>query len=88
MRSNFHGAVVQRLQRGADEIKVVVRYPEEQRQSLRELAGERIFRPGGLGEIPLSTVANLVERRELSTLNSIDGQQAARVTGRGRPGGR
>ena len=85
LRSNFHGAVVQRLQRGADEIKVVVRYPEEQRQSLRELAGERIFRPGGVGEIPLSTVANLVERRELSTLTSIDGQQAARVTGEADP---
>jgi multidrug efflux pump subunit AcrB len=58
-----------------------VRYPEEQRQSLRELANERIFRPGGVGEIPLSTAANLVERRELSTLTSIDGQQTARVTG-------
>ncbi len=85
LRSNFHGAVVQRLQRGADEIKVVVRYPEEQRQSRRELANERIFRPGGVGEIPLSTVANLVERRELSTLTSIDGQQAARVTGEADP---
>ena len=85
LRSNFHGAVVQRLQRGADEIKVVVRYPEEQRRSLRELASERIFRPGGIGEIPLSTVANLVERRELSTLTSIDGQQAARVTAEADP---
>ena len=85
LRSNFHGAVVQRLQRGADEIKVVVRYPEEQRKSLRELAGERIFRPGGIGEVPLSTVATLVERRELSTLTSIDGQQAARVTGEADP---
>ena len=85
LRSNFHGAVVQRLQRGADEIKVVVRYPEEQRQSLRELASERIFRPGGIGEIPLSTVANLVERREFSTLTSIDGQRAARVTGEADP---
>jgi len=85
LRSNFHGAVVQRLQRGADEIKVVVRYPEEERRSLRELAGERIFRPGGIGEVPLSTVANLVERRELSTLNSIDGQQTARVTGEADP---
>ena len=85
LRSNFHGAVVQRLQRGADEIKVVVRYPEEQRQSLRELADERIFRPGGRGEIPLSTVANLVERRELSTLTGIDGRRAARVTAEADP---
>ena len=91
LRSSFHGAVVQRIQRGADEIKVVVRYPEDRRQSLRELASERIFRPGrnpggagvpgGGGEVPLSAVANLIERRDLSTLVSIDGRPTARISG-------
>ena len=85
LRSNFHGAVVQRLQRGADEIKVVVRYPEERRQSLHELASERIIRPGALGEVPLSTVANLIEQRELATLVSIDGRPVARVSAEADP---
>ena len=78
LRANFHGLTVQRIQRGRDEIAVVVRYPAERRRSLRELASERIARPGGQ-EIPLSTVARVVERRELATLTRIDGKQAALV---------
>ena len=78
LRANFHGLTVQRIQRGRDEIAVVVRYPAERRRSLRELASERIVRPGG-GEIPLSMVARVVEKRELSTLTRIDGKQAALV---------
>ena len=78
LRANFHGLTVQRIQRGRDEIAVVVRYPAERRRSLRELASERIVRPGGQ-EIPLSTVARIVEKRELATLTRIDGKRAALV---------
>ena len=85
LRASLYGAEVQRIQRGQDEISVVVRYPADERRSLAELAGERIHRPGreagtSGGEVPLGTVANLIERRELSTLTRIDGQQAARVS--------
>ena len=66
---------------GREEINVVVRYPAERRSSLSELAGERIHRPGG-GEIPLSLVANITEKREPATLTRIDGKRAARVNGR------
>ena len=78
LRANFHGLTVQRIQRGREEIGVVVRYPAERRRSLAELASERIVRPGGQ-EIPLSTVARIVEKRALATLTRIDGKQAARV---------
>ena len=79
LRASFHGVEAQRIQRGREEVKVVVRYPPERRRSLAALASERILRPGG-GEVPLSTVAELSERRELSTRIRIDGQQAARVS--------
>ena len=93
LRANFNGAVVQRIQRGHDEIKVMVRYPTERRRSLHELANERIIRPAGgdpggrrgadaYAEVPLSTVARLTETRELATLTRIDGKQAALVNGR------
>ena len=92
LRANFNGAVVQRIQRGHDEVKVMVRYPTERRRSLSELANERIIRPavggpGGPGagaytEVPLSTVARLTEKRGLATLTRIDGKQAAIVNGR------
>ena len=85
LRATLYGAEVQRIQRGQDEVRVVVRYPAEERRSLAELAGERIHRPGreagtSGGEVPLATVANLIEQRELSTLTRIDGQQSARVS--------
>ena len=79
LRANFHGVEVQRIQRGHEEVKVMVRYPPERRRSLRELAGERIRRPGG-GEVPLSTVARITEKRELATLTRIDGRQASRIS--------
>ena len=90
LRASLFGAEVQRIQRGQDEVRVVVRYPSEQRRSIRELAGERIHRPGreagtSGGEVPLATVANLIERRELSTLTRIDGQQSARVSAEADP---
>ena len=47
LRARLHGAEAQRIQRGREEIEVVVRYPAERRRSLKELAGMRIDRPGG-----------------------------------------
>ena len=78
LRANLHGLTVQRIQRGRDEMRVVVRYPAERRRSLKELASERIVLPGGR-EIPLSTVVHVTEKRELARLTRIDGRPAALV---------
>ncbi|MCY3769279.1 MAG: efflux RND transporter permease subunit [Gammaproteobacteria bacterium] len=80
LRANFHGLEVQRIQRDQDEIKVVVRYPKEQRQHLGTLSEERIRGLGG-NEIPLSLVADITESRELANLTSINGEKAAFVNG-------
>ena len=82
LRANYHGLEVQELQRGPDEIDVVLRYPPERRRSLRELSAERIIlrTAAGYAEMPLSTAATLVERREPATLTRIDGERAARVS--------
>ena len=81
LRANFHGVEVQRIQRGHEELKVMVRYPRERRRNLRELTGERVRRAGG-GEVPLSMVANLTENRQQATLMRIDGNRAATVEAR------
>ena len=81
LRAKFHGVEVQRIQRGHEELQVVVRYPRERRRNLRELENERIRRVGG-GEVPLSVVANLSESREQAALTRIDGNQAATVEAR------
>ena len=78
LRARFFGDEVQRIQRGRDEIKVVVRYPEARRHGLRELGDERITRPDG-EQIRLSTVARVAETRGFSTLMRIDGLPAAEV---------
>ena len=81
LRANLHGLEIQRIQRGRDEIRVVARYPAERRGSLRDLASERIFGPGGK-EIPLLTAVRITEKRELATLTRIDGKPAALVNAR------
>ena len=81
LRANYHGVEVQRIQRGHEEIKVMLKYPEDRRRSLSELSMERVHRAGG-GEVPLFTVARLTEKRELAQRLRIDGKQAALVNAR------
>lgn len=81
LRASFHGVEAQRIQRGHEEVKVMVRYPHERRRNLRELDTQRVRRAGG-GEVPLSTVATLTEQRELATLTRIDGARAGLVSAR------
>ena len=77
LRTRIHGSEVQRLHRGLEELKVVVRYPDEAR-NLADLMRERVRLLDGR-EVPLSTVANLVETRELASRSRIDGRPAVTV---------
>ena len=47
----FNGQVVQRYQRGGDEIEVRVRYPDESRQSIADVTNARVRTPDG-GVVP------------------------------------
>ena len=57
VRQAFYGAEIQRIQRGRDELRVMVRYPESERRSLADLEGMRIRTPGG-DEVPFDRVAS------------------------------
>jgi multidrug efflux pump subunit AcrB len=57
IRQGFHGEEVQRVQRGRDDVGVVVRYPPEERRSLRDLEDAWIRVPGG-AELPFAAVAS------------------------------
>ena len=81
LRANFHGVEVQRIQRGHEEIKVMVRYPPERRANLQQLDQERIRHLNG-AEIPLTDVARVRESRARATRMRIDGEQAAVVSAR------
>ena len=71
VRSGFYGAEAQRVQRGRDEVKVMVRYPEAARRSLSGLWNMRIRTPSGLS-VPFSTVAEATLGRGYSTINRVD----------------
>ena len=58
VRHAFFGAEALRLQRGKDEIKVMVRYPETERKSLGSVEDMRIRTAGGF-EVPFKQVAQV-----------------------------
>ncbi len=80
VRSAFYGTEALRLQRGRNEVKVMVRYPEKDRKSLDDLESMRIRTPGG-GEVPLSQAAYAEESRGFSEINRTDRKRVINVTG-------
>ncbi len=56
VRNAFYGAEALRLQRGRDEVKVMVRYPESERKSLGDIEDMRIHTPDGY-MVPFRQVA-------------------------------
>ena len=58
VRQAFYGEEAQRIQRGKDEVKVMVRYPREDRRSVADLENMRIRTPAG-DEVPFQSVADI-----------------------------
>lgn len=79
IRSAFYGAEALRLQRGRNEVKVMVRYPEEDRKHLANFENMRIRTPDG-SEIPLSMAAEIIDGRGYSTINRSDRKRVINVT--------
>ena len=79
VRRGFFGEEVQRIQRGREEIRVYVRYPESTRTSLDALDNFRVQLPGG-GSAPLLTVASVEESRAYSSIERIDGRRVVTVS--------
>ena len=79
VRHAFYGAEAQRVQRGLDEVKVMVRYPRADRETVNSLNDMNIRTPAG-DEIPFDTVARLEVRQGLQKVTHINYQRAAEVT--------
>ena len=80
VRSAFYGAEVQRVQRGPDEVRVMVRYPEAERRSIGNLEDMRIRTPEG-SEVPFTSVATFEIDRGYSQINRINGRRVVNVLG-------
>ncbi len=79
LRQSFFGEEIQRIQRGRDEIKVMLRYPWEARRSTSNFFNSRIRLADGT-EIPLTTVASVTESRSFSAIDRIDGIRVATLS--------
>jgi len=78
VRGAFFGEQAQRVQRGRDDIRVMIRMPLEQRESLATLEQLRIRTPSG-GEAPFPTVATAKFEKARSVIDRIDGAQVISV---------
>ncbi len=81
VRQAFFGEEVQRIQRGQDDVRVMVRYPREQRTSEGYLESMRIRTPDGQ-EIPFDAVAEVIQGSSPSTIRRFDRERSISVTGR------
>ena len=79
VRQAFYGEEAQRVQRGRDDIRVMVRYPREERETLASLEDMRIRTPDGL-EIPFSEVAAVDRGRGYAAIKRVDRRQVVNVT--------
>ena len=79
LRNTFHGTEAQRIQRGREEVLVMVRYPSDRRGSYADLLNERIYRPDG-SQVPLSTIADITESQSFVNQLRIDGRNASTIT--------
>ncbi|MBB1422359.1 efflux RND transporter permease subunit [Pseudoalteromonas sp. SG43-7] len=79
VRNSFFGAQAQRIQRGRDDVRVMVRLPIEERRSVADLKDILINLPDG-GTVPLSHVAKLVPGQSPSSINRIDRYRTLNVT--------
>jgi multidrug efflux pump subunit AcrB len=79
VRQAFYGEEAQRIQRGRDDIRVMVRYPQDQRRSIAHLQSMRIRTPAG-DEVPLGEVAKINFGEGLASIGRCDRKRIADVT--------
>ncbi len=79
VRHAFYGAEALRMQRGKDEIKVMVRYPESERKSIGFVEDMRIRTPGG-DEIPFNQVAQVEIEQGYATIERAQRLRVIKIT--------
>ncbi|MFD2256168.1 efflux RND transporter permease subunit [Luteolibacter algae] len=78
VRDAFFGREAQRVQRGRDEIKVMVRYPEEKRNSLETLREMRVRAADG-SAVPFPVIADANYSESLASIERIDNKRVVSI---------
>lgn len=79
VRDSFYGNEVQRLQRGRDEVKVMVRFPRDARRTLESLEDMMLRTPSG-DEVPLKQVVLFEPGQGPAVINRTDRQRSIKIT--------
>ena len=79
VRQAFYGEEAQRIQRGKDELKVMVRYPEDQRKSVADLENMRIRTASG-EEVPFASVADVEFGESYSRIQRLNRERTITVS--------
>ncbi len=85
VRASYYGEEVMRLQRGRHEVKLMVRYPREERGSLANFEEIRI-RTGDGAERPITELAHIDVRPSLAEINRVDQLRSITISADIEPG--
>jgi multidrug efflux pump subunit AcrB len=78
VRNAFYGSQAQRLQRGDDEVRVMVRYPENDRVSIGDLE-EMYIRTAGSDLVPFTSVADFSMMPGYARINRVEGERSVAI---------
>ena len=79
VRAAFFGSEALRVLRGREDMRVYVRLPEEERNSLADIDRYVVRTPAGT-EVPLGQVADAHFTRSSTAIHTVDGQRVITVT--------
>lgn len=80
VRQGFFGEEVQRIPRGKDDVKVMVRYPLASRESLETLKSMRIRTSTG-AQVPFETVADIYFEQGATEIRRLNRRRVVEVNG-------
>ncbi|MEO0576774.1 MAG: efflux RND transporter permease subunit [Pseudomonadota bacterium] len=79
VRQAFFGEEAQRIQRGSDELRVMVRYPKAERRSIADLEAMLIAAPDG-SRVPFAQVAEVTYGKAYSSITRTNGKRTVTVS--------
>lgn len=77
-RAAFFGIEAQRIQRGRNDVRVLVRYPDSERRNLSTLEQMKVRSPDGT-LVPFSVVAEITEGRSYNSIRRMDRERVLSV---------
>ena len=79
VRQGFYGDQALRFQRGSDDVRVMLRYPKNERRTIADVRSMRVRTPQG-AEVPFSEVATVDIGYGYASIQRTDGQRVVTVS--------